>query len=121
MIFMFAQNHDNVAGLLALSPQPKYSGLLYPERVTGMDLKSDDDGTAFARLTYSVLTEDEYLGLLAALGLTATVSAEGTFRGLDIGLASQDYNVIVTRPANPTRRWGWIYDAEFLVTAMEEI
>lgn len=122
-----ATGSNNTSGLAALSPQPAFSGVMYPEdsRVYGLNGVEGESMKQMGILAYETLLPSELVSLYTQLGLTSAISALITFRTVDDDRSTvSTYNATVSRPIRPRAgkfEMGMYHDVEFIVKEMVEI
>jgi hypothetical protein len=98
MTYRLADGHDNEAGFVTVSLQPKSPGLLYPRRIVAASGAVYDDGAPFTYWIFSSLTPDQYSALLTEFGLASAITNEVTIRTTGLTRDFANYNGTIIRP-----------------------
>lgn len=79
-MYRIANGHDNEAGFVVVSPQPRSPGILATSRDDAIDGTKREQGQ-YVIWEFSVLTDSEYSSLLTQFGLsTSTLTNDVTIR-----------------------------------------
>lgn len=126
MPYQIADNYNNAAGLVDISPQPASPGILYPREVVAVSGVVYDDGAPYTMFVYKgVMSNTQYNSLLTQFGLTSARTNEVTVRLLlDDRITYANYNAIVVKPRNGVDakyRNGFWHDVTFRVKQLEAV
>jgi hypothetical protein len=97
--FKLAIGNDQAGSLVTVSPEPTFSGILHPERLSVANHAVYLNGTPFIRVSYGYLTAAAWTALLAAAGLTSYESRDITARILESDFSTwANYNGTIIKP-----------------------